>query len=108
MFSPTVDGPEISYICDLASGIVGVSNEQLCFLTSGLIHPQFYAMWLSGVACVVLNTERSKPNTIVTCATDVSLLIVMIAGLLPLRRENGSRLGMGNLLFKQVGGGAFP
>jgi hypothetical protein len=51
------------------------------------------------------NAEASKPNIISTFATDVALLLIMLAGLFRLRRRSGGWFGLGRLLWKQVSWG---
>ena len=51
----------------------------------------------------MLNTERSKDNIIATLVSDVVLLLTMLVGLLCLRK-GGTLFGLGQLLWKQVGG----
>jgi hypothetical protein len=53
-------------------------------------------------SCVVLNTESSKLNFIVTLITDIMLLLIMLAGLLRLRYYERGTLGLGRLVWKQV------
>jgi hypothetical protein len=53
-------------------------------------------------ACVVLNIENCKNSLIVLFAADVVLLLIMLAGLLRLRRHGGGTLDIGRLLWKQV------
>ncbi len=52
--------------------------------------------------CDVLNLKTSKLNIIVTLITDVTLLLIMLVGLLRLRRYGAGTLGLGQLLWKQV------
>lgn len=51
---------------------------------------------------MVYNTESNKPNIIVTLITDIILLLMMLVGLLRIRREGGGTFGLGRLLWKQV------
>jgi hypothetical protein len=53
-------------------------------------------------SCIVLNTEDNKPNIVVTFVTDVILLVIMLVGLLILRRESGVTCPLGELLWNQV------
>ena len=46
----------------------------------------------------------SKPTVISVFATDVLLLLITLVGLFRMRREGGGWLGLGWLLWKQVGG----
>ena len=56
---------------------------------------------------MVLNTERSKDNIIATLVSDVVLLLTMLVGLLRLRKD-GTLFGLGQLLWRQVGGAHLP
>ena len=51
---------------------------------------------------MVLNTESSKLNFIVTLITDIMLLLIMLAGLFRLRYYERGTLGLGRLVWKQV------
>ncbi|KAH9954843.1 hypothetical protein BC827DRAFT_1240399 [Russula dissimulans] len=51
--------------------------------------------------CVISDTERSKPNIIVTLITDVVLLVIMLIGLIRFRQCGGGTFGLGRLLWKQ-------
>jgi hypothetical protein len=51
----------------------------------------------------VLNLETSKANIIVTLATDIILLLIMLFGLLRLRVQGAGMFGLGRLLWRQVG-----
>ena len=53
-------------------------------------------------SCIVLNTEDNKPNIVVTFISDVILLVIMLIGLLILRRESGVTCPLGELLWNQV------
>jgi hypothetical protein len=48
------------------------------------------------------NAETSKPTIISTFATDVALLLIMLAGILRLRRRGGGWFDLGRLIWKQV------
>jgi len=54
-------------------------------------------------ACAVTNIQNCKTSLIVLLAADVVLLLVMLAGLLRLRRRGTGTLDLGRLLWKQVG-----
>lgn len=56
---------------------------------------------------MVLNIESIKLNLILTLFTDTALLLIMLIGLLRLRREGSGMLDLGRLLWKQVRGDAF-
>jgi len=51
---------------------------------------------------MALNPQLSKLHIISTLATDISLLVIMLIGLLRLRGHRGSRFGLAQLLWKQV------
>jgi hypothetical protein len=53
--------------------------------------------------CAVTNLETSKPSLIALFTTDALLLLIMLAGLLRLRRHGGDTFELGHLLWKQVG-----
>ena len=53
--------------------------------------------------CVVTNIQSCKSSLIVLLGADVVLLLIMLAGLLRLRRHGGGSLAIGRLLWKQVG-----
>jgi hypothetical protein len=53
------------------------------------------------MACVITNIQSCKASLIILLASDIALLLVMLAGLLRLRRRGGS-LALGRLLWKQV------
>jgi len=53
--------------------------------------------------CVELNTDSSKYNVSATLATDMTLLLIMLAGLLRIHLQGGGMFGLGHLLWKQVG-----
>ena len=69
-----------------------------------LIHPQIKTVWdpLKG-ACIVNNIQRSKASSVVLLATDIFFALVMLAGLLRLRRRGTGTLDLGRILWKQVG-----
>jgi hypothetical protein len=54
-------------------------------------------------ACVVTNIQNCKTSLIVLLAADVILLLIMLVGLLRIRRRGGGTLDLGRLLWKQVG-----
>ena len=76
----------------------------LILWSSGLIYPQIRAVWEPAEkACLVTNFESCKAPLMILLAVDVILLLIMFAGLLRLRRRGGCSLGLGRLLWKQVG-----
>jgi hypothetical protein len=50
---------------------------------------------------VLVNTESNKLNIIVSLASDVILLLIMLAGLFRLRLQEGD-FGLGRILWNQV------
>jgi hypothetical protein len=54
-------------------------------------------------ACIVLNTEKTKPSIIVTLLTQIGLLLIMLIGLLRLLHDGVGAFALGSLLWKQVG-----
>ena len=70
---------------------------------SCFIHPQIRTVWVpSQKACVVTNIEKCKTSLIVLFSADTILLLIMLAGLLRLRRRGTGTLDLGRLLWKQV------
>jgi len=64
---------------------------------------QFHAAWIpERRKCGARNIESSKLNIIVTLITDITLLLIMLVGLLRLRRYGAGTFGLGRLLWKQV------
>jgi hypothetical protein len=72
-------------------------------------HWQLHSVWKpeEGV-CMVLNSDVTKLNIIVTFVTNLVLLLMTVIGLLRLRVEGGGMLDLGRFLWKQVGSGMFP
>jgi hypothetical protein len=69
---------------------------------------QFQSVWSPAQsACGLLHSDRSKYNLIATLTEDVVLLLIVLVGLLRLRKD-GTLLGLGKLLWKQVGRGHLP
>jgi hypothetical protein len=58
---------------------------------------------VAGQNCTILNTETSKLNTIVSLVTDLVLLLIMLVGMIRLRRYGGGTFGLGQLMWNQVG-----
>jgi hypothetical protein len=52
---------------------------------------------------VVANPHNLKLNALVILAVDIILLLIMLFGLIRLRFHKSSALGMGRLLWRQVG-----
>lgn len=53
-------------------------------------------------ACVTPNIKRTGLNLIATSITDIVLLLVMLVGLLRLRRQGGGMGGIAQVLWRQV------
>jgi hypothetical protein len=74
-----------------------------------LIYPQLHSAWTPAQdSCAMLDTETTKHIIVITLVTDIVLLIIMLAGLLYQRPQCYGMTGIGSLLLKQVGVGAFP
>jgi len=70
------------------------------FLIHGIV--RLRASWAPAQStCAVLNLETSKTNIIVTLATDIILLLIMLIGLLRLRVQGAGMFGLGRLLWTQ-------
>jgi len=52
-------------------------------------------------SCMIINTDSSKLNVIVTLVTEISLFLIMLFGLLRLRLHRGGTFALGRLLWKQ-------
>ena len=60
-------------------------------------------MWDPGAnSCIITNVDTSKLSLVSLFASDLTLLLIMLAGLLRLRNHGGT-LEIGRLLWKQVG-----
>ena len=72
--------------------------------SSCLIHQQIRAEWVSAVrACTIPNYEIVKGLSIGTLVTDISLLLIMLAGLLRLRHRDRAFVHLEYVLWIQVG-----
>jgi len=72
------------------------------FIIHGVV--KIRAIWVPELTtCLLLpgNIQSERLNLIATLATDISLLIIMLIGLLRLRFHERSALGLGHLLWKQ-------
>ncbi|KAI0255671.1 hypothetical protein BJV78DRAFT_692975 [Lactifluus subvellereus] len=77
----------------------GAWATNISFLIQGIV--RLHSSWVSAQnTCVVLNTESSKPNIIVTLVTDIVLLLIMLAGLLRIRCYGGGKSSLWSLLLK--------
>ena len=56
-----------------------------------------------GAICELLNLSVTKPNTLVTLAANIILLVIMFIGLLSTHLYESSAHSIGRLLWKQVG-----
>ena len=71
--------------------------------SSRLTHPQIRAGWGStGAVCMLLNLSVTKPNTLVTLASNIILLVIMLIGLLSNHLYDSNAYSIGRLLWKQV------
>jgi hypothetical protein len=72
-------------------------------MSPGLYYPQGRAVWVPArLRCVNIDTEASAPTLVAMLVTDVSLLLLMLVGLLHMRRDGGGTFGLSQLLWKQV------
>ncbi|KAF8481575.1 hypothetical protein DFH94DRAFT_400751 [Russula ochroleuca] len=79
---------------------VGVWVINIAFLIQGTA--RLRSVWVPAQKqCVVYDTESNKPNIIVTLITDIILLLIMLVGLLRLRRYGDGTFGLARLLWKQ-------
>ena len=76
-------------------------------VTFGPIPPQIRSVWTFEEGCLVSNSDIAKLNFTITLATDIILLLMMLAGLLYLRLRGGGMFSLGDFLWKQVGGDIF-
>jgi hypothetical protein len=73
-------------------------------LTSLPYHEQVRSQWDPvAKSCVTINIDICKIAMISTFVTDTILLLMMLAGLLQLRRRSGGSYELWHLLWKQVG-----
>ncbi|KAI0279432.1 hypothetical protein BGY98DRAFT_968908 [Russula aff. rugulosa BPL654] len=78
----------------------GVWMTNIAFLIQGIA--RLRSTWLPAQErCVVHDTECNKPTIIVTLITDIMLLLIMLVGLLRLRRYGVGTFGLTQLLWKQ-------
>ncbi len=67
-------------------------------------YEQIRAVWEPAVgSCTITNIEVSRIAFISGFVADSSLLLIMLAGLLRLRRRGGGSYELWHLLWKQVG-----
>jgi len=72
----------------------------VAFLIEGAV--RFRTAWAPAqLACVPVDTQTGLLNLIVIPITDVVLLLIMLFGLLRLRRAGGGKVGLPHLLWKQ-------
>jgi hypothetical protein len=72
-------------------------------MSLGLFYRQGRAVWAPArLRCVNIDTQTNAPTLIAILVTDVSLLLLMLAGLLRMRRDGGGTFGLSQLLWKQV------
>ena len=71
---------------------------------SCLIHLQARAVWVpTAKACVTTHMDVIKTLSLSTLVTDITLLLIMLAGLLRIRHRDGTFLDLASVLWKQVG-----
>lgn len=79
---------------------IGAWVVNVAFLIQGIA--RLRSKWYHVVdSCVPTNTESNKLNIIVTLVTDVILLLIMLVGLIRLRRNGAGTFGLGQLLWRQ-------
>ncbi|KAH9974544.1 hypothetical protein BGW80DRAFT_146286 [Lactifluus volemus] len=79
---------------------ISVWGINVAFLIQGVVRLRS-AFGPEATTCVVRNSDIAELNVIVTFVTDIILLLMMLAGLLHLRRQGGGLLDLGNFLWKQ-------
>jgi hypothetical protein len=78
----------------------GVWMTNIAFLIQGIV--RLRSTWNpEQKRCVLHHTESNKPNIIATLITDIMLLLIMLVGLLRLRRYGMGSFGLAQLLWKQ-------
>jgi hypothetical protein len=71
--------------------------------------PKLRATWSpEALTCIVHNFDSTKPAIIGSLVSDIGLLLIMLIGLLRLRRESGGFLALGRTLWRQVRWWQFP
>ncbi|KAN0118077.1 hypothetical protein V8E52_005664 [Russula decolorans] len=79
---------------------LGVWMANIAFLIQGIA--RLRSTWVPAQECCVIHdTESNKPNIIVTLIADITLLLIMLIGLLRLRRYGVGSFGLGQFLWKQ-------
>ncbi|KAI0295182.1 hypothetical protein BC826DRAFT_968459 [Russula brevipes] len=80
-----------------AFGLWGIS---VAFFIQSLARGR--AVWApTRLRCVNIDTQTSAPTLIAMLVTDLSLLLLMLVGLLHMRRDGGGTFGLSQLLWKQ-------
>jgi hypothetical protein len=68
-----------------------------------LIHLQVRSSWIPESShCSLPNAESNTATFVSMFITDFALLVIMLVGLLLLRRRGAGAFGLGHLLWKQV------
>jgi len=71
--------------------------------TLDLPHLQIRSAWEpTQITCVVANTKSNTLTLIAMVVTNIALLLIMLVGLLHLRRHRSGAFGVTHLLWKQV------
>jgi hypothetical protein len=71
--------------------------------SSCLIHQQVRAVWMPAArACLTINPQLVRDLSVGTLATDVSLLLIMLVGLIRLRHRDRAFVDLEYILWKQV------
>ena len=89
---------------DLTSGIARVNDRFQSFFLSCLIHKQIHAVWVpTARTCANSDYRAVKTFSVNALATDVTLLLIMLAGLIRLRLRDRTFIDLAYVLWKQVG-----
>jgi hypothetical protein len=95
-----LSGGEIK--CSAVSGVSRVYNHPVtCLNLPNFIHLQFRSS--INVEGCAFRVDSIRLSTIATFASDIILILIMLFGLYRLRRGGGGLMGLGRLLWNQVG-----
>jgi len=79
---------------------VGVWVVSVSFIIQGIV--RLRSVWDPALQfCTVLNSKSNQLNITVTLIADIILLLIVLIGLLRLRRDGGGRFALGRLLWNQ-------
>ena len=68
----------------------------------GLTHSQLYSTWNPVVLKCLITTEKGVLGLIPTIFADLALILIMLVGLLRLRRHGSGMFGLTPILWRQV------